>query len=53
MFANMKGLIVLLYALTISVANAQQKVTDIDGNEYDVIQIGNLRWMKQNLKVTK
>jgi uncharacterized protein (TIGR02145 family) len=29
------------------------KVKDIDGNEYDVIQIGDQFWMKPNLRVTK
>jgi len=29
------------------------KITDIDGNQYDVIRIGNQLWMKKNLKVSK
>ena len=29
------------------------KLTDIDGNEYDVVQIGNQCWMRQNLRVTQ
>ena len=29
------------------------KMIDIDGNQYDVIRIGNQLWMKKNLKVSK
>ena len=34
-------------------APVQAQVTDIDGNTYDIIEIGTQFWLKQNLKVTK
>ena len=30
-----------------------QTVTDIDGNYYDTVHIGNQIWFKQNLKTTR
>ncbi|MCD4768754.1 MAG: T9SS type A sorting domain-containing protein [Bacteroidales bacterium] len=37
--------------LIISVASAQT-VTDIDGNEYNIVNFGSQAWMKENLRVT-
>lgn len=40
--------IAFLYSVT-----AQCQVTDIDGNTYDTIVIGNQTWLKQDLKVSR
>ena len=33
--------------------SSRNRVTDIDGNEYPVVKIGNQIWMKKNLKTTR
>jgi uncharacterized protein (TIGR02145 family) len=43
-----------VYGNEISFAtNATTTVTDIDGNEYDIVTIGSQYWMKENLRTTK
>jgi uncharacterized protein (TIGR02145 family) len=41
------------YSDNIATFKTQGTVTDIDGNSYNVIAIGNQVWMKENLKTTK
>jgi uncharacterized protein (TIGR02145 family) len=42
----------LLLLLTISCFNSQSQITDIDGNSYDTVRIGNQTWMSENLNVS-
>lgn len=48
---NRISLAVILLIISCAI-NAQQTVTDIDGNNYKTIRIGNQVWMKENLKTT-
>jgi len=50
---NLKG-IIIVFLLTLSMLNAQDNtgtVTDIDGNVYKSVKIGNQWWMAENLNV--
>lgn len=54
MFGNKFKLLLLVFAIvSFSSCKESNTVTDIDGNVYKTIKIGNQVWMAENLKVTK
>jgi uncharacterized protein (TIGR02145 family) len=41
------------YSFDIQFRTSATTINDVDGNAYDVIEVGNQAWLKQNLKTTK
>jgi uncharacterized protein (TIGR02145 family) len=50
---NIISIIILLFFVNLNAQTVGQGVTDIDGNFYNSVIIGNQEWMSQNLKTTK
>lgn len=40
-------------SITVTQDSGKPSVTDIDGNKYEVVKIGDMWWMKENLRTTK
>ncbi|MFZ4455481.1 MAG: FISUMP domain-containing protein [Bacteroidales bacterium] len=52
-YAKTNTSVVYADEVSFTTKDATNTVTDIDGNRYDVVTIGSLTWMVQNLRVTK
>jgi len=52
-YAKDRFFLVVLIACFLTVTQAQETVTDIDGNIYPTIIIGEQQWMGENLRVTR
>jgi uncharacterized protein (TIGR02145 family) len=46
------GAVTVMFAVKMDGQNIENSVTDIDGNRYDVVAIGNQQWMKENLRTS-
>jgi hypothetical protein len=39
--------------ISVTTADCLEKIVDIDGNVYEMVNIGPMRWMKENLRTTR